>query len=1002
MGPEFTRPWLLLLLPAAAALVWWGWLAPARRYRAAAAALRPGRAGRARAYTADLTGRYRATSQHKAAVALRAAMLGLLILALAGTAWRFTARRQATVFAVDVSASVGGRETAVSDFLRQATAAAGPDDEAAVVAVGRSAMVDAPLGPRLAPGPVTSDPGKDYTDLAGGLQLAGSLLPDYVRRRVVLITDGHENIGDAVAQARALAAQGIRVDVVPVEGAHGPEVMVADVQTPATAFSGELVPVTAAVRATTSTTATVRLYAGNAQVAQQQVSLQPGLNQVSFKVPAGDRGFQTYRVEVESPADTRPENNSGAAVTRVAGKPAVLLVRQNPDDAAALRAALAAQGARVEERDPVSLPGSAEELRTYAAVVLVDVPAYALREQTMAQLESYVKDFGGGLMMVGGEESFGMGGYQGTPIERAMPVYMDIKGRGEIPSLGLILVMDKSGSMGLQPRYGDPVKLEIAKEAAMRTLDVLSDQDIFGVIAFDAAAGWVVEPTPVDNKAAMQAAIGRIYPGGGTNIYPGLELAYAGLRGAMVKTKHVILLTDGVSAYGGNYERMTQLMREAGITLSTVAVGNDADVALLQQLARWGRGRFYFTESGETIPTIFAKETVLVTRSYVEERSFTPVAAAASPLLRGLNSVPTLQGYVVTRPKEAAEVALASPEQDPVLAHWQYGLGRAVAWTPDLTGRWARPWLGTPELQQLLNNAFAWLMRPEAQGDLQVSVQTGPGTVSLHVDAPPESGARPAAAQVTDPSLGTRTVDLQAVAPGQYTADLDVHTPGAYLVQVQQTGADSSVQQTGAGFVVPYSPEYSVSGVNWQRLQQIAAAGGGQVLTAPAQAFADNLAPVRGRVELWRWLLILAALLWPVDVAVRRLVLHTAALRGWLRALRVRARREGRALQTAALRRQALRREARRELARAEALASPGVASAAAAPWHPQPEPDQGQPGPAPVVRPPATPPGQGAAQPGSEPEGPPPPPASAPGSHAARLLAAKRRRQEQQQSEAG
>ena len=994
MGLEFARPWLLLLLPAAAALAWWGWLAPARRFRAAAVVTTAGRRRHTLTHTQHLTGTYRAAGQHKAAVALRAVLLILLILALAGTAWRFTARRQATVFAVDVSASVAGREAAVGEFLRQAAAAAGQDDQAAVVAVGRSAMVDVPLGPGLAPGPVTADPGKDYTDLAGGLQLAGSLLPEGNRRRVVLVSDGHENAGDAVAQARALAAQGIRVDVVPLEARRGPDVMVADVQAPARAFTGEVVPVTAAVRATVKTTATVRLYAANAQVASQQVELLPGLNQVSFKVPAGDRGFQTYRVEVQSADDSQVENNSGAAITRVAGTPAVLLVSQEPGEAAELRAALAAQGARVEEREPAAMPGTAEELRGYAAVVLVNVPAHLLREQTMAQLESYVRDFGGGLMMVGGEESFGMGGYQGTPVERALPVYMDIKGRGEIPSLGLLLVIDKSGSMGFLPRYGEPVKLEMAKAAAMRSLEVLGDNDLFGVVAFDAGAGWVVELAPIENKGAIQQSIGSIFPGGGTNIYSGLELAYQGLRGVMVKAKHVIVLTDGVSAFGGNYERLTQLMREAGITLSAVAVGPDSDIFLLQQLARWGRGRFYFSDSGDNIPTIFAKETVLATRSYVEERAFSPIAASASSLLRGISSVPTLLGYVVTRPKEAAEVALISPEQDPVLAQWQYGLGRAVAWTPDFTGRWARPWLGSPELQQLLANSFAWLMRPEDQGDLQVSVQTGPGTATIQVDAPTEAATRPVRARVTDPGLSSHDVPLQAIAPGQYTAPVDVRGAGAYLVQVEQQGPDGTPQTTGAGFVVPYSPEFSVTGVNWQRLQQIAAGGGGAVLTAPDQAFAGNLPPVQGRVDLWRWLLALVARLWPIDIAVRRLVIRPAAIRGWLLA-RLAALRARRRAARAALGRRTLRRRAgQREAYRDVALAAPLAAAPMATPLAEAP-PAYREPAWAPTSEPPPL-------RVRPKPDGEEPPPAPASGGHAARLLAAKRRRQGGKDQEAG
>jgi len=959
------------------ALAWWGWTAPARRLRAATTSARR-QNNRSADYTTDLlASRQKISTQHTVAAAIRLALWILLILALAGSAWRFTARHQAVAFAVDVSASVQGRESAITEFLRRAADARVADDQAAVVAIGRTAMVDSPLGPELIPGPVATNPGADYTNLAEGLRLAGSLLPEGNRRRVVLISDGHENVGSALEQARALAAQGIRVDVVPLESRRGPEVMVAEVKAPPYAFTGEDVPVTAAIRASEATRAKVRLYAGQAQVGEQEIELQPGLSQVSFKVPAASSGFQSYRVEVEAEGDTRPENNTGAAITRISGTPAVLVVAANSEDSAAIKGALVGLGVQVDERPPEAMPGGIEDLQAYAAVVLANVPAHTLHERVMANLESYVRDTGGGLMMIGGEDSYGLGAYHGTPIERALPVYMDIKGRGEIPSLGLILVIDKSGSMGFLPRFGSPTKMELAKEAAIRTVDVMTDQDLFGVIAFDAAAGWVVDLGPTDDKAEMQRAIGRIFQGGGTNIYPGVEMAYYALRGALVKSKHIILLTDGVSSYGGNYETLTRQMRESGVTLTSVAVGNDSDIFLLQQLARWGRGRFYYTDDGENVPSIFAKETVLATRSYVIEQLFSPIAAAPSPLLRGIGSVPTLLGYVAARAKEAAEVALVSHEQDPILAHWQFGLGRAVAWTPDLTGRWARPWIGSPELQQLLSNTVSWMMRPDDRSELQVRAIVSAGRATIQVETPiEEGGGRATHAAVTDPDLNTQEVLLRTVAPGQYVADLDVEKPGAYVIQIEQQGSDGAVHQTGAGFVVPFSPEYSVVGVNWHLLEQVAAAGGGQILTDPVQAFARNLPPVGGQVELWPGLLAAAALLWPLDIALRRLVIRPQSAKTMLVAISARLTRGRSAVRTALAAgindRRNRQRRARKELARAVDEAAPSGETGLL----PNP-PRQTQS--VPTFR--------------STPAASVPLPVSL-GSHAARLLAAKRRKQ--------
>lgn len=836
MGVDFRWPYLLLLIPAlaAGALLLW------RRTRA----------------------------RRAAALALRVGVIALLALALADTSFRYGIARQSTIFVVDLSASSQeGKETA-EQFIHQALAYRGAGDSFAVVTVGEQAMVDLPLMERSLRAPIMTEPGPHRSALADGLRLAGALFPADARKRIVLFSDGLENSGDAEAEARALAKKGVRVDVVPIASRIGPDVAVESLVVPPVLYEGERAAATVLLHSTMNAEATVRLYAGRTLAAETTLTVKEGLNQVAFNVKAPGPGIYTYKAVVEVEGDTVSQNDSAAAVSRVGGRPTLLLVERDPVDGDGLAALLEASGIIVQRVNPARVPTTAPELRAYAAVLLVGVPAYELSEAQMLAIESFVRDAGGGLAMVGGEESFGLGGYFNTPIERALPVYMNLKGRGEIPSVGLVSVIDRSGSM----LPGG--KLELAKEATALAAELLTPRDMIGVITFDTAAAWAVPLQQNEGKNRILGDIASIVVGGGTNIFPGLQMAYEALAVAPVKVKHIILLTDGRSAFGGAYEQLALRMRAEGITLTTVAIGSDSDQVLLTNLAVWGAGRYYYTETAESVPKIFTKETMMVTRVFAVDRRFYPVAAAASPVIQGLDSIPALRGYVATTAKEAAEVALAAPggDKDPILAHWQYGLGRAAAWTPDMKGRWAAEWLGTPQAQQVWSSLVSWLLPPQEAEDLNVKTAAEPGQITLTVETPDRTNQTfPTRLILTDPQSNSSTQAMAPVAPGRYEVTLPVEEPGAYLLTVEQE-RDGGVVRVGGGAVVPYSPEYRHVSVDGMRLlQALTAATGGALLTDPAAAFGGDLPLALGRMALSPWLLALAVLLWLADVAVRRM-----------------------------------------------------------------------------------------------------------------------------------
>ncbi len=838
MAISFARPWVLLLLPPLIfiTLYWW------RQSR-----LRPG--------------------YPRISILLRLTIVTLLVLALAQVSWSYRVSRQAVAFIADMSDSALQAKPQMEKFIREAIKKKDPEDRVAVITFGKQPLVDVPPSRDPLFDTLEAAPNGNYTNIARALQLAGALAPAGYRKRVVLLSDGRENLGKAVDVAAGLKMRGIRVDVVPVAGNTANEVLVDRVEAPETVREGEKIPLEISVQSSFATGAEIFIYRDKTLAGRKRVYLDKGDNKFLLSQVAGEAGFYPFKVEVHAPADGETRNNTGYALTRVEGPPRILVVSTGGENSS-LAKVLSPQF-QVDVRLPAVVPRTETELGKYDSIVLDNVPAYDLPQSFMDAVQVCVRDLGTGLVMLGGKNSFGVGGYYRTPVEAALPVHMDLRGKKELPSLGLMLVIDKSGSMGGDP-YGAG-KMELAKEAAIRSTQVLMPKDQVGVLAFDGAVYPVVELGAVADLKRIQQNIASIGAGGGTNIYPALELAVEKLASADTRLKHIILLTDGRSATGGSYRELAKRMNEQSITLTTVAVGRDADTELLSTLARWGKGRYYFTADAASVPKIFTKETMLVSRSYLVEEEFTPRLTAVSPVMDGFQSLPSLYGYVATTPKRASRVILSSHKQDPVLATWQYGLGRTAAWTSDVQGLWSGNWINWPGFDLFFSQLVTWTLPRHQESDMIVRTEITGGQGKVLVDTPQDlTATKELRAKIIGPGGYAREADLAQVGPGLYAGRFPVEKPGVYLVQVlDQTGGTVKMARL-SGVTAPYSPEYRRAqdpGV----LQAVAAAGGGEVLTSPEAAFAGNLPPVSGELPLWPKLLAAAALLWPVDIALRRL-----------------------------------------------------------------------------------------------------------------------------------
>ncbi len=836
--------------------------------------------------------------RRRLALLVRTVLMAVLVLALAGFRLVLPVDRLATVYVVDLSDSVGqpGREDALA-WIRDSLKVMPEGDVAGIVGFGRAALVERLPAEVREIDRIASTPVRSATDIGAALRLASALFPDDAQKRIVLISDGNDTTGSGQSEAALAAARGVQIETRAIGLGTADEVLVDRLTTPSTARIGEEIEATADVHSTVAQPATIRLYADGAQVAEKTVDLAVGSNRVTFLVKPTEAGFHTFRAVVEAGRDTFSQNNRADSDTIVKGEPQVLVLAGDEKVAAELVGALRTEREQVDTLIPEQLPTGIEGLLAYDSIVLVDVSRLRLSNDQLSALQQYVRDFGKGLVMIGGPKSYGAGGYTDTPVEEALPVDMGVKDQQKQPDVALVVVIDKSGSMdachcntfdrGSGSGIAGVRKVDIGKEAILRAAAAMSARDQLGIVAFDESAHWVVHTQPLGGIPDLGGAIAGIQPLGQTNIFAGLDQAVKSLETTTATRRHIILLTDGWST-SGQYDAILKQMKADGITLSTVGAGGGAN-PFLAQLAKDGGGRFYPATNPASIPDIFLKETQQVAGQQIVEETFHPILTSQSPILRGIDALPQLLGYNGTTAKAAAQTVLVTARDDPLLAQWQYGLGRSVAWTSDSTGRWAKSWIAWDGFSRFFSQLVSWTFPGEETGGIEATFVTEGNQTKLRVESVAEDGSPrdfySTAVAMTEPDLTSKAVGLAQVAPGVYEAPLGEIDPGAYVIRVSQTRPGAAALGRTLGLVAPTPAEYRVLGTNEAFLATLRSATAGRAIETPEEPWTHDLATNAASTDLWPVLLILALLLWPLDIALRRVSIGRRELvdaRRWL------------------------------------------------------------------------------------------------------------------------
>ncbi|MDZ7620530.1 MAG: VWA domain-containing protein [Patescibacteria group bacterium] len=510
-----------------------------------------------------------------ASLVVRCLLVALLVAGLAGPRLRRATRDVFVVVAHDVSRSIVGQGEDASRLFREDM---------------RRLAGRVPVRYLAFP----AEPGRDGTDLAAAILAARAMMPADFVPRIVLLTDGNATAGDTLA---AVASAGCAIDVVPLNSPEH-EVYVAAVETPGAIRQGEVFFADVLVHALHGDAGQLTLRIDDAEPVVREVTLAPGQNRFRFRNLTGPGPTVRLTANIDGCRDTVAENNGAGAIVCLQPLPRVLLVDSQPRLAEALNEALEASGAvQVTLGPPESLPSEFAPLLEYDLVIVSNVPAAGFSKRQLESLQRYVHDAGGGLIVVGGNRAFTAGDYGGTSIEAMLPVAVFEKPDKPRPTLAMLLVLDRSGSM-----QGAPI--ELARQAARQAVAKLGPRDQVGIIAFEDRVHWVVPLQPLTDPESVLKRIDAITAGGGTNIAPALDQAHLALRNAVADRKHVILLSDGIS-HPADFDVLARRIAEDGVSISTVGVGGEASEQFLRTIAELAAGHAYFCVDPSEMPSIF-------------------------------------------------------------------------------------------------------------------------------------------------------------------------------------------------------------------------------------------------------------------------------------------------------------------------------------------------------------------------------------------------------------
>ena len=822
----------------------------------------------------------------RAVGALRVAALLALLLALARLELVLPSRQGTVVIVADRSASMPTEADARErEIVRDLETSRGTS-HVGVVSFGRTANVEvAPDGGRFTA--FQGESGADASSLREGLDTALGLIPPDSSGRIVVVSDGRWSGRDPSASALAAADRGIAIDYRLVERAAASDTAVESIDAPGSVATGEAFLVATTIHSPVAQEATITLRRGDTVIAEGKQRLATGANRITFRDRAGRAGVQAYTLEVRGAgADPQPENNTAKFLVGVSGPKPVLVI--SGSDKSQFATLLSASGVQVEARRRAEW--TLDDLSRYSAVVLENVAADVVGPSGMETLAAWVES-GGALMVTGGTSSFAPGGYFRSPLDRLLPVSLEMRREHRKLDLSIVVAMDRSGSMAM-PAGGGKTKMDLANLAAVQVVDLLGPNDEVGVVAVDSASHIIVQLDKLEGRPEIRNKILSVdSAGGGIFIYEALATAAKMMISAHAPTRHIILFADADdSEEPGDYKTLLEKCQKGGITVSVIGLGTerDSDADLLKDIARRGGGRCYFSADPLQLPRIFAQDTFVVARSaFVQDVTpIHPTPALVSLTGRPFASIPRLGGYNLTYLRPGATTAVMTEDEyhAPIVAAWQVGLGRVLAYTGEVDGQYTGEIAKWSDVGAFHASLVRWVAGAAASlpNDMLVRQRVENGAARIELDLDPERESTP----ITHPPRVVTLTGHPGAVPKTANAEMRWATPDRLEMEVQLEDAATSLSTVavdGIGHMslppvcAPYSPEHLLvdPAVGRANMQQLARATGGRERIAVGDVWRDL--PKRKRsMPLRSWLVAAAMLLLLMEVLERRVSVLSA------------------------------------------------------------------------------------------------------------------------------
>ncbi len=805
---------------------------------------------------------------------VRIAVLVCVILALLGLKLRMGSHETATIFVVDLSSSNEVHFEQMQEYLHRQVEDMPSGNSYGIVTFGKNTLVEQFLTSENQFGGLMTVPKTGATDFEDAISRALTMIPGGANGRIVVLTDGKETSGDVARMAGALTTAKTEFLTLLYEKEATKDVYIENVTMPTYLHPGDKYSVTVQVESNYGTEAVIELYNGSKLVAENAVQLNRGSNRFVFSQQVSEEvsgsAMESLRAVVRAADDTCQENDAYNAYSVVEAAPRILVITGSEQGASAFTAVLNAAGCDYSVVSPLNTPDDINGMLAYKSMVLVDTYIDELPQGFLDNLETYVKDYGCGFVCCGGEDSFALGGYRDTVLETVLPVNMQMRNINEMPSMAMVMIIDRSGSMCDTVDGAGATNLDLAIKAASVAVDNLKDSDQVGVLTFDDGFEWQVDLMQANDRSDIKDAIEAIDAGGGTTIKPALEEAHKVLSANKTSIKHVVLLTDGMGETT-NYSDVIQDYNDAGITLSTVAVGEGSDAQLLESLAKGCGGRYYYSDIASDIPKIFAQEVFLGGDSYLQNGDFGLSVWGGHELTKGLfaQGWPNVYGYVSSSPKTASSSIITTlDKEDPILTVWQYGLGRTVAWNSDVTGQWSGPFSGEEDYVQLWKRIMDYSAGNADLGEDQVNVVAVGETAQVVYETDEYNSATQIHATVVDPEGNAQEVTLHATAPGKYETEIATPDMGLYHFNIRRMEGEEIRNYITTAAAVQFSYEYKF---DISPDKYLAFANQYGRLIAPEDEIWTRIDTSAGEKKpLANFLIGLTILLFLADVAMRR------------------------------------------------------------------------------------------------------------------------------------